>query len=110
MLWSGDYLAPGWEAWIAPWFSKDVRPDDPSVQRGRETLASHLDVLEARLGAASWLVDDYSLADVCYAPFVTAFELARLGDLIETRPAVRAWVRRLLDRPAVRETAPAPPG
>jgi glutathione S-transferase len=31
MLWSGDYLAPEWEAWVAPWFS-DVKPDDPAVR------------------------------------------------------------------------------
>lgn len=105
MLGSGDYLAPAWKAWVAPRFS-DVRADDPSVAAGRDGVAAHLDVLEARLGG-EWLVGAYSLADVCYAPFVTSFEFLGLGDLVEARPAVRGWVRRLGERPAVRETAPA---
>jgi glutathione S-transferase len=107
MLWSGDYLAPAWKAWMAPRFS-DVRPDDPSVRQGHAAMARHMDVLEARLRGAVWLVDAYSLADVCYAPFVTTFEMLGLGDLLDGRPAVRAWVDRLAARPAVRDTAPAP--
>jgi glutathione S-transferase len=31
-----------------------------------------------------------------------------LADLVDARPAVGAWVGRLLARPAVRETAPPP--
>src|SRR5262249_21715940 len=109
MLWSGDYLAPAWKAWMAPRFA-GTRPDDPSVREGHAAMARHMDVLEARLRGAAWLVDGYSLADICYAPFVTAFDLLGLGDLFAGRPAVRAWVDRLATRPAVRATAPAPLG
>jgi len=107
MLWSGDYLAPAWKAWMAPRFSPDAKPTVASVVRGRDDIAAHLDVLEARLGAkGEYLAGDYSLADVCYAPFVTTFAVTDLDDLLETRPAVRAWVERLAARPAVRDTAP----
>ncbi len=106
MLWSFDYLVPGWKAWMAPWFSRAVARDDPSVARGRDDIAAHLDVLEARLGGQEWLVGDYSLADVCYAPIVTVLDYVGLQELLGTRPAVRAWVERLLRRPAVRDTAP----
>jgi glutathione S-transferase len=107
MLWSGDYLSPAWKAWIAPRFGADVAPDDPSVARGRSDVAAHLDVLDARLAHRAWLVGDYSLADVCYAPFVTTFALVGLDDLLDARPATRAWIERLAGRPAVRDTAPA---
>ena len=107
MLWSGNYLAPAWKAWTAPRFSSDVRPDDPSVQRGHDAIAAHLDVLEARLAGASWLVDDYSLADVCYAPLVTVFSLVGLDDLVRERPGLRVWIERLGARPAVRSTMPS---
>jgi glutathione S-transferase len=107
MLCSGDYLAPAWKAWVAPRFSTDVRPDDPSVQQGRDMIAVHLDVLGARLQAATWLVGDYSLADIGYAPLVTLLDLVGLGDLIRARPVVQAWIERLAARPAVRDTAPA---
>jgi glutathione S-transferase len=105
MLWSGDYLAPAWKAVLAPRLS-GVAVDDPSVQRGRSALAAHLDVLETRLDAADWVAGAYSLADVCYAPFVTTLDLIGAGALVDARPRVGAWVARLVARPAVRATAP----
>jgi len=42
------------------------------------------------------LVGDYPLADICYAPFVTVLDRVRLGGLVHERPAVRAWIERLL--------------
>ncbi|HEV7735590.1 MAG TPA: glutathione S-transferase family protein [Candidatus Binatia bacterium] len=110
MLWSGDYLAPAWKAWMALHFVPDTRADDPAVVQGRADVAAHLDVLAERLTGADWLVGDYSLADVCYAPFVTTFAMVGLGDLLDARPAVRAWVERLNTRPSIRDTAPAAPG
>jgi len=109
MLWSGDYLAPAWKAWVAPRFNPDVAPDDPSVQQGRAALASHLHILDHRLCHSEWLLASYSLADVCYAPFVTVFDLTGLGNLLDAHPAVRAWVGRLNARPAIKATAPAGP-
>jgi len=106
MLWSGDYFAPAWKAWMAPRFSPQVSPEDPSVRGGRDAMAVHLDVLAARLARADFLVGSYSLADVCYAPFVTVLDMLGLGDLLATRPAVAAWVRRLEARPAIRDTVP----
>jgi glutathione S-transferase len=107
MLWSGDYLAPSWKAWMAPRFVPGVAADDPSVAQGRAEVAAHLDVLETRLAHVDWLGGDYSLADVCSAPFVTTFALVGRGAVAEARPAVRAWIDRLARRPAVRDTAPA---
>ena len=90
---------------MAQWF-KGVPGDDLSVRQGRDLLAAHLDFLETRLRDREWLVGDYSLADICYAPVVTVLDRVRLGDLVNERPAVHAWVERLLARPAVRDTAP----
>jgi glutathione S-transferase len=104
MLWSGDYLAPAWKAWIAPRFDPSITPDHPSVHQAHHDLATHLDVLAARLAGAPWLVGDYSLADVCYAPFITTVDLIGLADLLDQRPSVRAWEQRLQNRPAVKST------
>ena len=109
MLFAGDYLNGAWKAWMAPFFSPNVPPDAPSVREGHDQIAHHLDVLEERLGGREWLVDAYSLADICYAPVVTVLDYVRLGDLLTTRPAVRAWVERMNERAAVRETAPPRP-
>ncbi len=106
MLWSGDYLLPAWKAWMLPRFSPDVAPDDVSVSRGRHDISEHLDVLADRLRGREWLAGAYSLADICYAPFVTTLDLVDLGGLLDERPVVRAWVDRLAARPAVHATRP----
>ena len=108
MLFAGDYLNGAWEAWMAPYFSPSVPRDGPSVREGRDRIAYHLDVLQERLAGRTWLVDQYSLADICYAPIVTGLDYVKLGDLLVTRPAVRAWVEQLAQRPAVRDTQPTP--
>jgi glutathione S-transferase len=105
MLWSGDYLTPAWKAVLSPLLA-GARPDDPAVATGRVELARHLDVLEQRIGDREWLCGDFSLADVCYAPFVTVLEQVGAGDVVRARPRVAAWIARLAARPAVRDTAP----
>jgi glutathione S-transferase len=106
MLWSGDYFFGQWETWMAPVFAPGKPFDVPARERARDDIGLHVDVLERRLAGRDWLVDSYSLADVCYAPLVTVFDRVGLGDLIDARPGVAAWVARLRERPAVRETAP----
>lgn len=108
MLFAGDYVNDAWAAWMAPYF-RGVSRDDPSVRAARDHLTHHLDVLEERLTGRAWLVDDYSLADVCYAPVVTVLDQVGLGRLVAGRPAVQGWVERLNARPAVRDTAPPRP-
>ena len=108
MLWSGDYFFGSWEAWMAPVVTPE-KPVDPAARRkARDDMQAHMDVVERRLEGREWLIDDYSLADICYAPLVTVFDRVALGDLIDTRPAVAAWVERMRARPAVRDTEPPP--
>src|ERR1051325_7619772 len=66
MLFAGDYVNDAWKAWMAPYFTPGVSAEEPSVRAGRDRLAAHLDVLEERLTGRDWLVDAYSLADICY--------------------------------------------
>lgn len=106
MLWSGDYINPSWEAWMAPVIKPDRPVDVAAREKAHDDISTHLDVLERRLTGRDWLVETYSLADVCYAPMLTVFDRVALGDLVDARPAVAAWVQRLLERPAVRDTAP----
>jgi glutathione S-transferase len=106
MLWSGDYVYGPWEAWMRPVIAPREPVDAAARARARADLALHLDVLEQRLAGRDWLIDAYSLADVCYAPVVTVLDRVSLGDLAATRPRVAAWTERLRARPAVRDTAP----
>jgi glutathione S-transferase len=106
MLWSSDYLFPAWKLWMEPRLGAGGGDAAAQQSRGHEAMAAHFDVLDARLRGRDWLAGAYSLADVCYAPFVTTLEFCGLTDLLANRPAVQAWVTRLAARPAVQETAP----
>jgi len=106
MLWSGDYFFGPWEAWMAPVVAPENPLDPVAREKAHDDVQGHVDVLEQRLTGRDWLVDGYSLADICYAPLVTVFDRVDLGHLIDARPAVSAWVERLRARPAVRDTAP----
>ena len=102
MCWGTDYWPGAWKKWMAPRLG--VEWTDTSVAEGRCEIATHLDVLERQLGDADWLVGGYSLADVCYAPFVLVLERVGLGDLVAARSRVERWVRRLETRDAIIET------
>lgn len=57
-------------------------------------------VLETRLEGREHIVDDYSIADMACWPWVSRYEWQGI-DLADY-PNVRAWYRRILERPAVR--------
>ncbi len=66
------------------------------------TIAGLLDRLEATLRAQSWIVDEFSLADIAIAPYM--FRLSALGQgrfwSRADRPRVHDWYQRLSARPA----------
>lgn len=51
-------------------------------------------------GGPDWLLGDYSLADVAYAPYLTRIDHVRLSAMWDKRPRVAAWYERIQDRPA----------
>jgi glutathione S-transferase len=53
---------------MAPAFAPGKPVDTAGRERAYQDIALHVDVLERRLAGRDWLVDAYSLADVCYAP------------------------------------------
>jgi glutathione S-transferase len=104
---SGDYLAPPFKRWITRLFTPEAEWDRANQELAAGEIACHLDVLEDLLYRQDYLAGDYSLADVCYAPFVCELAAAQLGALLEPRPAVHAWVERLRARPAIASTSPS---
>ena len=100
MGWSNDIWPFSWKRWIAP-HSIGIPASPEVAAQGRAELTTHLDVLDRRLAGADWLVGDYSLADICYAPLVVMAGRAGLDTEIAARPAVAGWVERLAARPAV---------
>jgi glutathione S-transferase len=111
MCWGTDYWPGAWKKWMAPRFPEAIRESwsEASVAQGREEIAHHLDVLDAQLMGGQrthgdWLVGEYSLADVCYAPFVLVLDRVELGEEIVSRSRVAEWVEHLRARPAVVDT------
>jgi glutathione S-transferase len=64
--------------WLARFFNPDS-VDHADVERARDDIARHLDVLERVLDGREHLAGSFSLADVCYAPFACELETAQLG-------------------------------
>ena len=108
MLAAGDYLIGPFHRWLARFCNPDA-VDHADVERAREDIARHLDVLEKVLDGREHLAGSFSLADVCYAPFACELETAQLGALLAERPRVRAWTARLNARPSIQASRPAPP-
>jgi glutathione S-transferase len=75
--------------------------DPAAAESGARELGRYLPVLEVALGESEWLEGQYSLADIAYAPHL-AFLVEGGFDFSRT-PRVRAWLDRLLSRPAWRE-------
>jgi len=78
-----------------------VPSDEAKVEAGKKELGPTLDVLEQRLANAPYLAGkDFSLADICYLPYIDYLFEAKEGELITTRPHVAAWWKRISERPS----------
>jgi glutathione S-transferase len=76
---------------------------DHDVEKSKERLRGYLENLNREMKERQYIAGDYSLADITYIPFFCRLERYQTtigSDL----PHVRAWMERLLDRPAVRAT------
>ena len=80
----------GWAGVDHPAIKDSLRDYDTAIRRLDEALTRQPYLLG----------DDYSAADLlCAGPF------AWFGDQMPATPAIKAWVERCMDRPAVHETA-----
>lgn len=85
-------------------FMPRERWDEAAMAQAKKEIEKHVEILDAQLRGKQYLVADrYTLAEVCYTPFVEFFPLMEIAP----PPAVAAWTTRMLDRPSARETKPA---
>jgi glutathione S-transferase len=102
MLVAGDYLTPPFKRWLAQFFTPESTWDRADQARAGDEIAAHLDVLADVLADGRAHLDGaFSLADVCYAPFVCELATVRLAHLLDSRPRVRDWIARLSARESV---------
>ena len=108
MLTSGDYLAGPLKRWLTRLFTPEAAWDRADQERAAVEIGEHLDVLAPLLAGQPYLVDDFSLADIAYAPLVCDLAACGLAHLVQSRPPVGAWIETLRARPSVRATSPLP--
>ncbi len=109
MLASGDYLAPPFHRWLMRFFTPESTWDQDDQTRAMTEIGAYLDVVAATLADGRAHLDgDFSLADVCHAPFVCELATAQLAHLLAERPAVGRWVDRLNARPSILATRAEP--
>lgn len=72
--------------------------DAREAEHGRKELARFLPILESALTHGDWLVGEYSLADIAFAPHLGF--LVQYGFDFPGTPRVRAWLERIRARPA----------
>lgn len=79
------------------------RWDETAISLARGEIEKHFAILDRHLNGKNYLIgDDFSLADLCYLPFVEFLPLME----ITPPPNVALWVARLLERPSAKETLP----
>ena len=78
------------------YFAQQTDPQE--AEHGRKELARLLPVLENALAEADWLLGEYSLADIAFAPHLGF--LVQYGFDFPGTPRVRAWLERIRARPA----------
>ena len=73
----------------------------PAVARFRQLVAD----MDAALKDGPWLAgDDFSLADIAYAPYMTRLMHLGLDDMVTERPRVLAWQARLFARASYKDS------
>lgn len=76
---------------------------DNKVERSKAEIVEYLQFLDGHMRGRDYIAGGYSLADITFIPFFTRLDRyqATVGDDL---PNVKAWMKRLLERPAVKET------
>lgn len=84
-------------------FLPKERWDEKAMNQAKGEIETHLRILERELTDKQYLVAGrYTLAEVCYSPFVQFLALMEIAP----PPGVARWVEQMLARPSAVQTAP----
>lgn len=100
---SGPTMKAIMHVMFAPMRGEAVDPE--VVAQGKAAGARVLDVLEQGLAGKDYLAGTYSLADICYMPYLEYLFATDMGDIVRERPNVSSWWGRLSERAAWRKVA-----
>lgn len=80
--------------------ARSAEKDEAKVAAAREAISKTLAMLERELSGRSFLADEFSLADIAFAPALLL--LPGLGVALDASlPNVAAWKTRLVERPSI---------
>lgn len=76
------------------------------VEEAKQNLQPVLQRVEAAVDKGPWLMgEQFTLADMAYAPFVNRLQRLMFHGLWADKPKVSAWIERLVARPSFSEAA-----
>jgi glutathione S-transferase len=85
-------------------FLPKERWNEAAIAEAKKEIEKHFAILDRQLAGKTYLVAErFSLADLCYIPFLEFLPLMEIG----APPAVAPWRDRLLARPSAAETKPS---
>jgi GST-like protein len=80
---------------------------EPAIKRYQNETRRLFEVLERRLGEASWLAGDYSIADIATWAWVRGHDWS--GVPIDGLPHLQKWMAAMAERPACQKGVQVPP-
>ncbi|RKG53389.1 glutathione S-transferase family protein [Corallococcus sp. AB011P] len=80
--------------------------NEENIAKGREGLKRPLEVLDAALATRPYLAgNDFTLAEVCFAPYMEYLFVMGEKDTVAPYKNVMAWWDRVSNRPSVKKAA-----
>jgi glutathione S-transferase len=95
---SGPAMKIVMEAMFGP--MRGHTPNQEVVQKGRDDAAKTLDVIEEALAGGEYLAGAFSLAEIAWMPYLEYMAAAGSSDIINERPNVASWWKRISERPS----------
>jgi|GEM_PF-231863 len=94
-------MAVIYETLFNPMFGKPS--DDEKLAKGREGVHKVNAILDKHLASRDFLAGSFSLADICYAPYIEYLFAGKQGDLITDHKNVASWWGRVSERASWRK-------
>lgn len=80
---------------------RGMATDMKVVDDAKAELGKTLDIMERELGRQPFLAgEQFSLADISYMPYIEYLFAGQEGELIQSRPHVAMWWKRISERPS----------
>lgn len=80
---------------LRPMADPAYTPDSAALEAARSALVAPLDALDGQLAGKTFVVGDYSYADIHWTAYVHLLTLAGEAGLVEQRPNLKAWLERI---------------